>query len=495
VEEARQLLAVRLGGVRVAAEPEAVEQIIARCARLPLALSVVAARAAANDGFPLAALAGELREADRDLGVFDAGAATDVRAVFSWSYRTLSADAARLFRLLALHAGPDVGAPAVASLAGVLPRRARGVLVELTTAHLVTEHAPGRYMFHDLLRAFAAELGRTVDSAEDGRAARHRLLDHYLHTAHHAAGLLYPHQDPITLGPPQPGVTPEESADHDSALAWFTAERLVLLAAVEQAHRAGLASHAWQLASALAEPLRRSGRWHELATCQRIALAAAQQQGDPAREAHALRTLGKACTSLGEYSDARTHLEQALGQFAALREDTSQANTHLDLAVLLAGLDHHGEALRHAERALQLYRAAGHRSGQAYALNCIGWDHTVLGNPERGLASCIQALTLQREIGDRRGQADTLDSLGYTHHHLHDHPQARVYYEQAIAMYHELGDWRGQADTLTRLGDTHHTAGDPDAAERAWLQALTILDQLDHPDADGLHTKLQPPTT
>jgi tetratricopeptide (TPR) repeat protein len=165
------------------------------------------------------------------------------------------------------------------------------------------------------------------------------------------------------------------------------------------------------------------------------------------------------------------------------------------LAVLLAGQHHHGEALHHAKQALQLYRAAGHRSGQAYALNCIGWDHTVLGNPERGLASCIHALTLQREIGDRRGQAATLDSLGYAYHHLREYPQANAYYEQATALYHELADQHSQADTLTRLGDTLQAAGDPDAAERAWLKALTILDQLDHPDADGLHAKLQPPAT
>jgi len=47
-----------------------------------------------------------------------------------------------------------------------------------------------------------------------------------------------------------------------------------------------------------------------------------------------------------------------------------------------------------------------------------------------------------------------------------------------------------EADTLTRLGDTHHAAGDPDAARDAWHHALSILDDLDHPDADHVRTKL-----
>jgi tetratricopeptide (TPR) repeat protein len=115
----------------------------------------------------------------------------------------------------------------------------------------------------------------------------------------------------------------------------------------------------------------------------------------------------------------------------------------------------------------------------------------VLGNPKLGLTYCTQALAVQREIGDRRGQADTLDSLGYAHHHLHDHPQARVCYEQAIALYRELGDRRGEADTLTHLGDTHHAAGETEAAAHAWRQALTILDHLDHPDADRLRARLR----
>ena len=69
--DARQMLDRRLGEDRVAAQPQAVQQIIARCARLPLALSIVAARAAAHPDFPLTALAEELREAEGRLQALD----------------------------------------------------------------------------------------------------------------------------------------------------------------------------------------------------------------------------------------------------------------------------------------------------------------------------------------------------------------------------------------------------------------------------------------
>ena len=189
-EEARDLLALRLGMQRLASEPEAVRRLTELTARLPLALSIAAARAAGHPSFRLATVAAELGDARSRLDVLDAGdAASSVRAVFSWSYRSLNGPAARMFRLLGLHPGPDVSASAAASLAGIPPAQARHALSRLTSAHLLAEHAPGRYAFHDLLREYAAEQARD----NEDRTALHRVLDHYLHSARAADRLLIRH--------------------------------------------------------------------------------------------------------------------------------------------------------------------------------------------------------------------------------------------------------------------------------------------------------------
>src|SRR5207344_762677 len=139
-EGARKLLARRVGADRAGREPGAVDEIIAGCARLPLALTIAAARAATSPGFPLAVFAADLGEAGRVLDPFDSGdVATDIRAVFSWSYRALSPDTARMFRLLGLHPGPDMTAAAAASLAGIAADRAGALLAELTRGHLLSE--------------------------------------------------------------------------------------------------------------------------------------------------------------------------------------------------------------------------------------------------------------------------------------------------------------------------------------------------------------------
>jgi tetratricopeptide (TPR) repeat protein len=489
--EAWQLLARRLSADRVTAEPQPVDQIIERCARLPLALAVVAARAAAHPGFPLATLAAELREAGGRLNAFDCGdPVTDVRAVFSWSYRSLTADAARLFRLLGLHPGPDIGTPAAASLAGISLGQVRRLLTELARAHLVTEHAPGRFSFHDLLRAYAAELADTLDGADTRRMAMHRVLDHYLHTAHAAALLLQPGRDPISLAPAQSRTTPESLADYGQAMAWLTADRRVLFAAAGYASGNGFDTHAWQLAATLVDFLLRRGHWHDHIAIQRTALASAQRAGDRSGQANAHRDLARALARLGSYEEAHSHYRHALDLFEELGDNTGKARTHRGLCAMLDLQDRHQEALHQAQQALDLYRAAGHLAGQASALNAVGWSHAILGDHRQALVYCEHALTLLRQTGDRHGEANTWDSLGYIHHHLGRHRQAASCYRRALELFKKIGDRYDEADTLTRLGDTYCAAGHPEAGRRTWQHALTILDELGHPDADRVRGKL-----
>jgi len=493
--EARQLLTRRLGPERVAAEPDAVDQLITACARLPLALAIVAAHAATRSHLPLGALADQLRTAHDQLDTLSTGdPVTDLRAVFSPSYQQLSPAARRLFRLLGLHPGPDISLPAAASLAGIAPPRIRPLLAELTRANLLTEHTPGRYLLHDLLRAYANEQAHAHDPEPDRHAAIHRVLDHYLNTAYTGAQLLNPHRDPITLIAAQPGVNPERLTDPGQALAWFTAEHQVLLTAVRHAADTGFDTHTWQLAWTLATFLNRHGHWNDRVATREAALAAAQRSADRPAQAWAHRRLGDALHHLGRDDDAHTHLRHALDLYRQLADHTGQAQTHLDLGSLLNRLGRHREALRHNEHGHDLFRAADHRAGQAYALNAIGWCHAVLGDHQQALTFCQQALGLHRDLDDRLGESATWDSLGYVHHHLGHHAQAITCYQHALDLFRDLGERYGEAVTLTHLGDTQDAAGDPDAAHTAWRHALDILTELHHPDATQLRAKLNPPS-
>jgi DNA-binding SARP family transcriptional activator/tetratricopeptide (TPR) repeat protein len=491
-EEARELLARRIDPGRIAAEPEAVEQIIGACARLPLALALVAARAATHPTFGLTALSSELAAAGDRTGRLDAGdVLTQVRAVFSWSYTTLTPPTARLFRRLGLHPGPDTTAPAAASLAALPPPQTRRLLAELVRAGLLGESAPGRYGFHDLLAAYATHLTHTEDNEDEREAATVRLLDHYTHTAHTAARHLNPAREPIPvpLTPPAPGAVPEQPGDYDTALGWLDTERPVLLAAQQLAAGTGRDTHAWQLAWALDTVLNRRGRWHEWVGAWQAALPAAGRLPHPAA-AYTHRSLGQAAAMLGNRERAHTHLHHALHQFAEAGDPVGQAHTHQSLSYLWERRGRPEQALDHAQQALTLYQVADHRRGQADALNAVGWCRALLGDHTAALTYCQQALTLFEQLGDRAGQAGTWDSLGYAHHHLGHHTQAVDCYQQALTLTRDLSNRYEEGGTLTRLGDTHHADGQPEQARAAWTAALDILTSLNHPDSAVVRGKL-----
>jgi tetratricopeptide (TPR) repeat protein/transcriptional regulator with XRE-family HTH domain len=489
--EAVQLLAARLGHARAAAEPAAVDRIASLCACLPLALAVAAARAAAWPKFPLAALAAELADSAGRLDALDAGdPAANVRAVFSWSTRQLSGEAARMFRLLGIHPGPDISAAAAASLAGRAQPQARRLLGDLTRAHLIAEHAPGRYAFHDLLRAYAADQARDTDSQDDRDAAIGRVLDHYLHTAHAAALLLAPAAEPVALAPPRPGAAAGRLADPSKALAWFEQEHQVLLAAVVLAADSGFESHAWQLPWAMTLFQQMRGHWQEWAAAQRTALAAATRLGDMAGQAACSRFLAVACTNLGDHDEARRLYASSLAVYRQLGDRPGEARVQQNLGVLAGRQGRHADALGHAEQALRLYEAIGDKASLALTLNSVGWFHGLLGDYQQTRVFCRRALALCAAGGYRNTEGPAWDTLGYAEHHLGNLAEAAACYRRALTIARETGDRVDEAETLAHLGDTHQAAGEPAQAREAWQQALAILDDIQDPEAEQVRARL-----
>jgi DNA-binding SARP family transcriptional activator len=489
--EAAEFLARRLGPQRVAAQRQAARQLIRLCARLPLALAVIAARAAVRRNLPLATLVTELQDSR---GVLDAlhGGATDpsVRAVFSWSYRQLDDPAALMFRLLGTHPGPDVSVPAAASLAGVPIGQVRPLLAELTGASLLTETAPGRFGFHDLLRAYAAEQAREHCPPAKFAEARLRALDHCLQTGFAGALLLEPHRPQFTPPAPLPGVHAEPLASNQQALAWFEAEHQVILAAINLAAGTGCDSYAWQLAWTVVDFLDWRGHWHDWEATQEIALAACRRLGDVRGQALARRSLARATHQLGRHDETPAHLDAALEKYGELGDVLGQARCHIDMAAVLERQGTYAEAIGHAQQALDQYRAAGDLAGQASALNAVGWCHAMAGDHTLALSYCEQAIVLHRKTGDKDSQAATWDSIGFAHHHLGQYAEAIACYRRALGIYAEIGHRHSRAETLSHLAETQHASGQKAAARDTWRQALAILDDLHHVDADRIRARL-----
>ncbi|MFD7819047.1 BTAD domain-containing putative transcriptional regulator [Streptomyces sp. NPDC059785] len=508
VPEARELLARRLTTGRIEAEPQAVEEIISRCARLPLALAVAAARAATRPALSLAAIAAELRESADGLDAFhDGDTAADIRAVFSWSYQALAPDAARLFRFLALHPGPDITLPAAAGLVALPLPRTRQLLTELVQVHLLEEHVPGRYTSHDLLRTYATELTHTLDPPHEVQAARRRILDHYLHSAREALTLTG-ERALITMAPAAEGVRVETfGADTDKAAAWFTAEQAVLLAAVEQAAAHHYDGHTWQLAWAMANHLHWRGLWQEHEAVHHTAMVAARRLGDLTAQAHIHHGLSVVTAARDRGDEARVHAERAIELFTEVDDMRARAECYRTLSRVAEQQGDPETALAAAQQYLALHRTyADHDRDDtddtddsrglratAVALNMVGWSHSQLGQHQQALDHCRQALALCQELDCSTGAAETWGNIGYAHHHLGHYEQAVEAYRNAVD-FSRRGDFHWMiAEALTRLGDAHLSFGQPNAARTAWVEALDIKEQLGAggaADTEPLRTRL-----
>ncbi|GAB3432995.1 hypothetical protein GCM10027569_82170 [Flindersiella endophytica] len=491
--EAHHLLRRYAGTQPTTAEPEATAELIRLCAGLPLALVVAAARATGSRTLPLDALVADLTKDPGRLNALDAGhPATNVRAVFSSSFRALPGEAQRMLWLLALHPGHGISTRAAASLAAVSVRRARAQLAELADLHLVAQEEAGRFAFHDLLHSYAIELLHEHVADPARSKAMHRLLDYYLHTAHAAALALDPYREPLVLPPPVHGVTREQFADREQALAWFVTEYRALRAVVVHAADNGFGSHAWQLAWALENFIDLRGHWrdHDALDLNEVALVGAQRAGSVRGQAHAHVGLAVAHAHQRRPEAAEGHLHAALTLFDEVGDDTAKAYAFMILSWVVEMREDYEAGLGHARKALELFEATGKPAMQAQVLNGIGWGEAQLGNYQRALSTCQHALELLQTLGDRKGEAATWDSLAYVHHHLGNDRQAIVCYEQALRLLHDLGDRHREAETLRCLADTQESAGAHRTAGFTLRQALAILDELDHPNADQVRTKL-----
>ncbi len=490
--EAKEAVAARLGAGVADAEPEAVDELIRLCAGLPLALSVATARAATSPSARLGRLVAELRDRRQRLDVLTVGdTTTDVRHVFSWSYQQLSDRAARMFRLLGLHPGPDLTTSAAASLAGLPQADARAALAELTGTSLLTEHVPGRFSFHDLLRAYSAEQANATETAESRALAWNRVFDYYMRSAQAATALLDQARDLPATPRPQPGVVPERFETHQAALAWMRDEHNVLRTVAARAFDLGMHEYCWQIAWTLGPYLSRYALRYEDAAARRLSLAAAEQLSEPELLARSLSECACPAVQIVDPLEGHQMLDQAIGIFTEHGDHANLAMAHHRRAMLFDAKGRTSEAFPHARESLRLRIAVGDPVWVAYAENALGWFFVQAGEFEQARMHCQAAVDLLRPMDAATDLADALDTLGRGYYGLGAHRQAITSYLEAISLYRAAGNVLTEYMTLTALGEAYLDSGDYDSARRTWERALGVAISVAPEEADALRERLR----
>lgn len=348
------------------------------------------------------------------------------------AYQGLPAAAARVFRLLAVHPGPDVTVAAVAALADVPFAEARGVLLLLNRAGLV-QAARGidRWRMRDVARAHACRLSETHATTDEREVARDRLLRYY-QTATEAADGRLQGRRPIPV--------PQEFDDRDGALAWLDAERANVLAVTQMAADVGRDHAAKSLPLLMAYYLNFRGFSDDLLVVTAIGLDAARRLGDHAAEGEALNNLGGALVGLGRYDEALARYRGAITVFHQAENRRAEAESSANLAISLTALKRYDEALTAYQDALAVLRLIGDQHAAGAALNNLGITLRALRRYDEAHAAYQDAVAIFREAGDRQNLAMSLGNLGNILRSLGRSADAAGIYQEAVGIFRETGD-------------------------------------------------------
>ncbi|MQA83495.1 MAG: tetratricopeptide repeat protein [Streptosporangiales bacterium] len=496
-EEAETLLARIVGARRVIAEPEAAARIARLCGYLPLALRIAAARLVARPEWPLAALADRLADEHRRLDELSL-ADLEVRATFQIGYRDLDSSpsgrgAARMFRLVGLLDGPDIGVEVAAALADLSAAQAEAALEHLVDAQLLESPTPNRYQMHDLVRLFARERAHDDEPEAERVAAVRRALDCYLAAAKQAMLVIDPsntlRRDRIHIRPAG------DMRTHADAAAWTDAERANLLSAAQQAETLpGASGVAVQVAVALNRPFEARGYWRELITLNRLAIKCAERSGDRRGEALARSDLGSAYGKLGHLDDQILHLERALAICVESGDRDLKGHVLNYLGIAYRRQGHLDKAIDRFEQALAIHRERNKRDSEARVLNNLGNLNQELGRADVAIVHHQRSLALHREFGNPRGEGNALGSLAGAHLLAGCGPEASAHYRQALTISREVGERYLEAEQLWGLGLTLYGLLDrPEEARRCWRESLAILQELGGITAEEADTLLTSP--
>lgn len=473
-------LFTKVAGDRVTtADHRIVEQIVARCGHLPLAIRIAAARLRISRTATPERLLDQLRAQSDPLAALEDGERS-VRAAFTVSYQHLTDEQRHALRGLGLHPGADTNAAAAAAVLDTTVGRARQLLDDLEQVNLLDQYVPDRYMFHDLTRAFAAA---TV-AAEVAEADRHvmltRLFDHYLHTSSAAMDRVYPWESRLR---PRFGPVTTHAVDFDRvelAEAWLDAEMSNMTAAAAHAAEFGWPAYTMNLSTTVHRHLRTRGQYAQAEDLHSRALAAARTTGNRTGEMTALTCLGNIRRTRGEFAPAITCLQQAaeLAREAGDRDGELSALTGLGDVHWLQG--RYAQATDCHTRALNLARAARHRPGEMSALSGLGHLSWIQCRYDLGATYYRQALKVAQDIGHRGGELQALNGIGHVHRVNGEWCPALDSYQQALLIARDTGHRGGELNALAGIAHVHRMRGEHSPATEHYSLVLSTARDIGH---------------
>jgi DNA-binding SARP family transcriptional activator/tetratricopeptide (TPR) repeat protein len=459
-------------------DDDAVENVLAACGHLPLALSVAGGVLRMHPSWT----AGDLADRLTDALVSDDDDTVGQRLLltFETSYRDLPGPARTLLRRLALHPDNRITHPVAATLTDTDLVSARRTLDTLVAHHLLTEPQRHHYRLHDLLRAYATYVLARDEPPDERDLASQRLSRLTLAATERATRLFHPYRhinlalDTTSRPPP---ATPSFATVADAA-AWLDQEQQSLRALALYWHEHGQSRNAAALARMLAMFFDRRSLWRESVALHENALRTWTRLDHTLGQAHALTDLTTARWRLGELDQALFYGQTALSLWRGLGDLGGEADAHLQLGRIHRHAHRLPEAADHYRRSVALRAELHDTHGEATSLYHLGIVLAETADYDEAIARTERALSLARTIRDEAVERATTNNLGDFLQRTGQYERAISYFHQALAISEHLRDPRHIALIQANLGETHLLLAQHDAAFATLRPALLAFKAL-----------------
>jgi tetratricopeptide (TPR) repeat protein len=462
------LRAARPDDDRITGEADAARRLAGFCGGLPLPLLITAALLRIDPTLSVSDFADELsvvRQRQQKLwGDEPWPHLVGAVAVFEMAYLKMPESAARLFRLMSVHPGPDASVTTLELLVGQPARDVQSGLAAIARVHLVEAvHAgAGRWRLRDPIRRYARQLSDEHAQADGREQALDRVLTYYLGMTEAADGQI--------RWPPDSAVH-SAFASRADALAWLGAERLSLIAAVEIAVDFGRDHLAASLSLFLAEYLAQQRLVHELLATTIIGLSAAVRLEDRDFQGSALTNLGLVQQELGRSEEAIGTHGEAVALFREVGDSDGAGDALNNLGLALREQERFEDAIAAHQEAVAIYRETGNLHAEAAAVNNLGIVFKRMRYLDEAITSHEGAAAIYRDMEDRHGEGKALGNLAGALRASGRSSEAASALRRAASIFGEIGDDHNRGIALNSLGSVLLEAGRSVDAVSAYRQA------------------------
>ncbi|WEH37867.1 tetratricopeptide repeat protein (plasmid) [Streptomyces sp. AM 4-1-1] len=487
-----------LGPERVQREPEAVTELIALTAGLPLALALSITQLARHPDRPLSAATRALSERRRWTASTSPAAdlpGAIVTSALDTAYADLSRPAARLYRKLAQLPVQSVDSSLTAAVALLGPAEAADLLEEVATGGLLLRDgthpvrgAVYRYSRSALVHARDHAVREETDGAES--EARRRAADWYLAATTAAERLVTPSHRQLDRTYVYPAEHPLVLPDRAAALSWLDAQSANLLATIRAAHAGGSYGLVWQLVHAMWPWWRAARMYDAWVDVHRLGLEAARLYNHALAVQEMANTLGIGLRGTRAFDEAGQCFTDVLASARARGDARGEAQALHELGVTAYEAGRPEEAVGHLEQARTLRERTGDPRGIALSDVLLGQVHLGRGDAAAAVDTLATARAALIEVDDPHDAARALAWLGRAYSAAGRHDEARQAGSTAQLEFEQTGSRQWMARSLELLGESVATAGAEDEARELFSRALASYEPLSATDAARVRARL-----